>query len=131
MLIALGRIDDDLLNVVNDVIKRRKETRQKDGMPHHNKKKDDRLKGVQHKVSEAKKARTEAKRKQKLAEAHPRSSWLQEAADKEWAHAEKLSVESGFTFTDRKGKVITGAKSKQLVEEVLEQYLPLRGLQYE
>ena len=126
LLIALGSIDDTLVDIVNQVVQQRKE---RGGRPRTQPTKHD-SKGIHHKVSNAKLARQEAQRAQTQADRNPKKHWLQEEATRAWDHAEKISREAGFPFKDRNGNLVEGIH-KTLVTEVLLMYCERKGVKYE
>jgi hypothetical protein len=125
ILIAIGHIDNAVVDIVNEIIQQRKARgRQRPPPMKHA------SKGIHHKTSHAKQARQEAQRAQTYADRNPKKHWLQEEATRAWDHAEKISREAGSPFKDRNGNLVEGIHTT-FVTEVLLMYCQRKGVKYE
>ena len=125
ILIAIGHIDNAVVDIVNEIIQQRKARgRQRPPPMKHA------SKGIHHKTSHAKQARQEAQRAQTYADKYPKKQWLQEEATRAWDHAEKISREAGIPLKGRNGNLVEGIH-KTLVTEVLLMYCERKGVKYE
>jgi len=128
----LGNVDAEIVEIVNNIRDRKKALASTQGckrsLPRDERVDGQTVKGVQHKVSEAKTLRDNAKRMER--DLTWRSTPAQRRqVDLAWDRAEAASKEAGHGFKDRHGKFVQPVQDT-LVTAALKEYLARRGVPY-